>query len=184
LLFFARIFRPLLPGAAPFGDLPDLVNTSGVIEGLFSYGFYPSPNEPLQDGSGLYIQDLGNLGYSQSFHTYSIAYNLKKINSFEQQVIDKLVIYNYDVYIASHNKAWQRKDRNMAKTFKFSPLEDLREQVEGLRLEYYPEIPLNFFLAYLVRQGADREERYRKKLAKQEEIIGQLRNIARDGGLA
>jgi hypothetical protein len=120
LLFFARIFRPLLPGAAPFGDLPDSVNTSGIIEGFFCYGFYPSPNKPLQDGRGLYIQNLGNLGYGQSFHIYSIAYNLKKINSFEQQVIDKLVIYNYYVFIASHSKAWQREGyRNMAKIINF-----------------------------------------------------------------
>jgi hypothetical protein len=49
--------------------------------------------------------------------------------------------------------------------------EELRARVEALRVKYYPDMPFNFFLAYLVRQGADREDyivRYRDKMAEME----------------
>jgi hypothetical protein len=116
----SRLFRFLLPGAAPLGDFPYLVNTGGVVKGLFGYRFNSGSKKPLHNGSWPYPQNLGYLCNGQSFHMYTLAFFNKKINSFNQQVIDKHVVYNYDVFIASHSNVWQNiGDRDMAKIINF-----------------------------------------------------------------
>jgi hypothetical protein len=109
----ARLLRLFLPGAAPLGDFPNLVNAGGVIEGLLGYRAYSGPKKPLHNSRGPYTQNLGYFCDGQSFHILNFTYFLKKINSYKQQVIDKLVIYNYDVYIRF------RGDINMGKIIPF-----------------------------------------------------------------
>jgi hypothetical protein len=117
-LFLIGIFRFFLPGAASLGDFPDLVNTGRVIKGLFSYRAYSGSKKSLHNGRGPYTQNLGYLCDGQSFHGLNFAYFFKKINSFNQQVIDKPVIYNYDVYMFQ-----VMGDKGMAKALLLGPVE-------------------------------------------------------------
>jgi hypothetical protein len=97
-LFFG-IFLGILPGAAALGYFPDKVNAGGVINSLFGHRLYSSPQKPLHNGRRPYTQNLGYLCDGQSFHAPSIEKNLKKVNSFNKQVLTKLVVYNYDIFI-------------------------------------------------------------------------------------
>lgn len=93
-LFIARIYngfqktartcllRLFLPGAAPFGDFPDLVNAGGVIESLLSYRDYASPIEPKFSRLGGYPQNFGDFRNGQAFHTSIIQKNFEKSQYF------------------------------------------------------------------------------------------------------